>query len=319
MAWFKRWAHFFIAGAAIAYVIWKFDMHAALDAFRRAPIALFVVFSAALLLVNLAADTFAMYKTFGWFGCRVPYWDLFFVRGATYLVAIVNYHVGQAAVVGYLYKAQKVPFLRATGWILFIIGVNVGTLFLLASGGALQATGELRWMRWVPVVCVAGVVVYAALLVVKPRVLAQRALLAPLFEMGIVGHIKGVLVRLPHVIVLLVWHTLSLRWFGMDIPWTSALLYLPAYFAISSLPVNVNGIGVAQLVAVMFFAPFAKVQPGATNVLEAQRAAVIAYSLGTSGISILLQIVLGLVCLKRGGGLGGLGERDNEQAEAAAG
>ena len=317
MAWLKRWAHFFIAGAAISYVVWKFDMHAAFDAFRRAPIAWFVLFSAVLLVLNLAADTYAMNKVFDWFGCHVPYRDLFFVRGATYLVALVNYHVGQAAIVGYLYRARKVPFLSATGFILFIIGVNVGTLFLLASWGASRADGELKWLRFIPLVCVLGVGVYSVLLWAKPRLLADRAVLAPLFQMGIVGHLKGILVRLPHVFVLLVWHTLSLRMFGIQIPIMAALLYLPAYFAVASLPVNVNGIGVAQLVAVAFFSRFADVPPGTTDVVAAQKAAVIAYSLGTSGISIVLQMVLGLACLPRGGNLAfGPGE---PRVEAATG
>ena len=66
----------------------------------------------------------------------MPYKDLYLVRASTYLLAVVNYHVGQAAIVGYLYRVRRVPLLRASGWILFIIGINVGTLFLLASAGA---------------------------------------------------------------------------------------------------------------------------------------------------------------------------------------
>lgn len=312
----KRIAPYLIAVLALGWVLHHTDIKAMMAAFRHAPIVWFIVLSAALLVANCAADTFAMSAVFRWFGSPVPYVDLFFVRASTYLIAVVNYHVGQAAILGYLYRARKVPFLRATGWILFIIGINVGTLFLLASAGASQASGELAMLRLVPVVCAIGVVVYAALLALKPSILAKRALLAPLFEMGIVGHIKGVLVRLPHVGVLLLWHFLSLRMFGVHVTPKAALLYLPAYFAVSSLPINVNGLGVAQLVAVAFFAPFAEVPAGAADPVAAQKAAVIAYSLGTSGISIVLQIVLGLVCLRRGAALG-LGTPEAPAVEAA--
>jgi hypothetical protein len=262
------------------------------------------------------ADTFAMRTVFSWFGCRVPYWDLFIVRASTYLLAIVNYHVGQAAIVGYLYKARKVPLLRASGWILFIIGVNVGTLFLLASAGASNAGGDLRVLKLVPVVCAVGVVVYAALLQLKPRFLAERTLLAPLFQMGIAGHAKGVLVRLPHVFVLLVWHYASLWMFGVKVPLIDALLYLPAYFAVGSLPINVNGFGVAQLVAIAFFSRYADVPAGAGDVIGAQKAAVIAYSLGTSGVSIALQLVMGVACLRRATAIG-LPAADAVATEAA--
>jgi hypothetical protein len=272
-----------------------------------------------MLVLNCGADTFAMSSVFGRFGCRVPYKDLYLVRASTYLLAVVNYHVGQAAIVGYLYRVRRVPLLRASGWILFIIGINVGTLFLLASAGATRVTGDLNLLRFIPPACGIGIVVYAALLTWKPRILAERSILKPLFEMGIPGHVYGVLVRLPHIGVLLLWHFASLRMFGVQVSPGAALLYLPAYFAVSSLPINVNGLGVAQLVAVFFFAPYVTVAPGTADPVAAQKAAVIAYSLATSGISIVLQLVLGLVCLRWATARGLKPEAVEAVAEVAAG
>jgi hypothetical protein len=92
--------------------------------------------------------------------------------------------------------------------------------------------------------------------------------------------------------------------FGVPVPVTDALLYLPAYFAVGSLPINVNGFGVAQLVAIAFFSKYAVVAPGTVDVAGAQKAAVIAYSMGTSGISIVLQLVLGFLALRRATSIG---------------
>ncbi|MGZ3405101.1 MAG: hypothetical protein ACXVAN_01570 [Polyangia bacterium] len=294
----KKLAPYFIAAIALGWVLRSTDRHKLMDALHHAPMGWFIAMSSLMLVLNCAADTFAMSSVFGRFGCHVPYKDLYLVRASTYLLAVVNYHVGQAAIVGYLYRVRRVPLLRASGWILFIIGINVGTLFLLASAGATRVTGELKMMRYIPLVCGVGVVVYAALLTWKPRILAERRILQPLFEMGIPGHVFGVLVRLPHVAVLLMWHFVSLRMFGVQVTPGAALLYLPAYFAVSSLPINVNGLGVAQLVAVYFFAPYVTVAAGTADPHAAQKAAVIAYSLATSGMSIVLQLVLGLVCLR---------------------
>jgi hypothetical protein len=296
---FKKLAPYLIAAIALGWVLRSTDRHKLMDALHHAPMGWFIVMSAVLLVFNCAADTFAMSAVFGRFGCHVPYKDLYLVRASTYLLAVVNYHVGQAAIVGYLYRVRRVPLLRASGWILFIIGINVGTLFILASAGATRVTGEqLSLMHYIPLACGIGIVLYAVLLTLKPRILADRALLKPLFEMGIPGHVFGVLVRLPHIGVLLVWHFVSLRMFGVQVTPGAALLYLPAYFAVSSLPINVNGLGVAQLVAVFFFAPYVAVPDGTVDVHAAQKAAVIAYSLATSGISIVLQMILGLVCLR---------------------
>ncbi len=315
----KKLAPYFIAAIALGWVLRSTDRHKLLDALHHAPMGWFIAMSAVLLVFNCAADTFAMSAVFGRFGCHVPYKDLYLVRASTYLLAVVNYHVGQAAIVGYLYRVRRVPLLRASGWILFIIGINVGTLFILASAGATRVTGELKVLRFIPLVCGVGIVVYAALLTWKPRILAERTLFKPLFEMGIPGHIFGVLVRLPHIGVLLVWHFASLRMFGVQVSPGAALLYLPAYFAVSSLPINVNGLGVAQLVAVYFFAPYVVPPPGTVDVVAAQKAAVIAYSLATSGISIVLQLVLGLVCLRWATARGLKPEPVEAVPEAAAG
>jgi Lysylphosphatidylglycerol synthase TM region len=290
----KKVGPYLFAAAALYWVSRHTDWDKLGKAFASAPIGAFIAVSALMLVVNCAADTFAMSAVFARFGCHVRYKDLYLVRASTYLLAIVNYHVGQAAIVGYLYRVKKVPLLRASGWILFIIGINVGTLLLLSSAGAARTAGQenLRPLRYIPLACGIGIVAYAALLTWKPRILADRALFKPLFEMGIPGHIMGVLVRLPHIGVLLLWHFVSLRMFGVRVPVSAALLYLPVYFAAQSLPLNVNGIGIAQPVAIAFFAPFT----GTPGALDPE--AVTAYSLATSVISLFLQVILGTICLR---------------------
>src|SRR6478736_2619114 len=158
----KKIAPYLIAALALGWVLRHIDHTKLLAALRQAPMGAFIAMSALMLVLNCAADTFAMAAVFRRFGTRVPYKDLYLVRASTYLLAIVNYHVGQAAIVGYLYRVKRVPLLRASGWILFIIGINVGTLFLLASAGATNASGDLRVLKLVPVLCGIGVVVYAA-------------------------------------------------------------------------------------------------------------------------------------------------------------
>jgi hypothetical protein len=294
----KKLAPYFIAVIALGSVLHHTDIHELLAALHHAPMGLFIASAILMMVCTCAADTFAMSAVFARFGCHVPYKDLYLVRASTYLLAVLNYHVGQAAIIGYLYRVKRVPLLRASGWILFIIGINVGTLFLLASAGAMRTTGDLALMHYVPLASAIGILVYGAILLVKPRILAERRILKPLFEMGISGHVMGVLVRLPHIGVLLLWHYASLRMFGVNVTVGAALLFLPAYFAVQSLPININGLGVAQLVAVYFFAPYATVPAGVSDPVAAQKAAVMAYSLATAGFSLVLQFILGAICLR---------------------
>ena len=123
--------------------------------------------------------------------------------------------------------------------------------------------------------------------------------------MGISGHIKATIVRLPHVLVLILWHFLALRWFGVQVPPLAALVLLPAVFFAAALPVSVQGLGLSQAAAVTFFASYA----------ESGRTAVLAYSLAMTAVSLAVQIGMGLAFLPAGRRLG-LSEVEGAAGEA---
>jgi hypothetical protein len=280
-------------------------------AFHDVPLTLFLVASVVLLVLNCAADSLAMLFTFRWFGCRLPYREIFVVRASTYLLAVVQYYVGQAAILAFLHKRRGVPFMRATGWILFISAINMGVLVLLAAvgltGGDATSKEGMAWLALVPVAVAVGSLLYGVILLAKPQGLARVRLLEPLFEMGLGGHVKAVIVRLPHVLVLIVWHYLALRWFGVNVPPFTALVLLPAVFFAAALPISVQGLGLSQAAAVFFFRQYSST--GET--------AVLAYSLAMTTVSLIIQIGMGLLFLPAGRRLG-LEPEATEGAPASA-
>jgi len=58
------------------------------------------------------ADSFAIWKTFGWFLTRMKFADVLLVRGATYLLAAINYNVGQGAIVYFVHKNAGTTIVR---------------------------------------------------------------------------------------------------------------------------------------------------------------------------------------------------------------
>jgi len=298
----RRVAPFVIAAVAMAWVLRSVlglppqpdKVQALVEVFRHVPYGRFLAASVALLWLNCAADSLAMFYTFRWFGCRLPYRELFIIRASTYLLAVVQYYVGQAAILAFLHRRRGVPFVVATGWILFISGINMGVLVLLAAVGLVGSDGAVPWLRAVPLAVGAGALVYGAILWRRPRQIADFRLLAPLFAAGVVGHLKATGVRLPHVLVLILWHYLSLRWFGVNVPFFTALVLLPAVFFAAALPISVQGLGLSQAAAVYFFSAYA----------PAGKTAVLAYSLAMTTVSLISQIGMGLLFLPAGRRLG---------------
>src|SRR5262249_37308569 len=156
-------------------------------------------------------------------------------------------------------------------------GINMGVLVVLAAIGMATGDAPAPWLRWVALGVGAGSLLYALVLKLKPRLLADRRALAPLFEMGVRGHVLGSLVRLPHVLVLLVWHYRALRVLGVQVPPFAALVYLPVVFVATATPGSFQGLGLSQLAAVTFFARYA----------GGNAAPVIAYTITMTSISVI--------------------------------
>ena len=146
------------------------------------------------------ADSFAIWKTFGWFllprepseGSRtlprrttpggaelrprdpLPLKDILLVRGATYLLAAINYNVGQGAIVYFVHRVARVPVMRGVATVLLIMGINVLALLFLATFGLGAAPDVPHAVKVIVAVAYAGLAVYVAAVIAKPRWLATR-------------------------------------------------------------------------------------------------------------------------------------------------
>ena len=323
----RRLLPIFIALGALLFAVHGIDMERLRAALAHAPLGILLGASAVMALLNCAADTLAMFYVFRWFGLHLRFFDLYTIRAATYTLAVINYHAGQLGIIGYLHRTSRVALSKASGYILFIVGVWVALLMVFATFGAFLGGPKGRALLPVLAVFAVGLVVYGILLRWPPRFLLTsptpalpedplhvrvfrrlwriaHKLWAPLMEAGIVGHLRALFVRLPHLGVLLLWHYIALRCFDVRVPFHIAMLYLPVVFAVTSLPISVQGLGTAQVAAKYFFSDFA---PGGDE-------AVLAYSLSMTAISTASNLTMGLLFLRRGARLG-LGEAASEATE----
>ena len=236
-------------------------------------------------------DSFAIWKTFGWFLTRMSFADVLLVRGATYLLAAINYNVGQGAIVYFVHKNAGTTIMRGVATILLVLGVNVLALLFLATGGMAVAPELPHMVKVLIAVAWGGLAVYIALAAIRPRFL-DRPLFEVLLNAGLRGHLKALVVRVPHIAALMAFQFSALRAFGIEVPLVYALATLPITFFVAVLPISVQGLGTTQATMVYFFARYA---PGTQ---AAQEAAVIAASLVAQAIALAFQALLGVVCLR---------------------
>jgi Lysylphosphatidylglycerol synthase TM region len=248
---------------------------------------------ALLVLGVYLGDSFAIWKTFGWFVTRLSFREVLVVRGATYLLALVNYTVGQGAIVYFVNRSRGVPLLRGTAAVLLVMGINILLLLVFASIGLLVAPDLPPVLRRIMFGAYAALAVYSCLLLLRPRWLTSRPVFDVLFAAGVSGHLRALLVRIPHLSVLMVFTYTSLRAFGVRLPLSQALLYLPIIYFIAVLPISVMGLGINQLTMAYFFFKFVPnhTPDDAKKLIEMA-------SLGSQAVALAVQVGIGLFCMR---------------------
>jgi hypothetical protein len=289
--WLLRVAAWVVTAGLLAFLFWRTPFSQVVAATRAAapwtvPVALLML--AAIYL----ADSFAIWRTFEWFLARLSLAEVLVLRGATYLLAAINYSVGQGAIVYFVHRATGAPVLRGVATVLLIMGINILALLMLASAGLAIAPEVPHGLYLIVAVAYAGLIVYAAAVIARPKWLASRPIFDVLLGAGLKGHLRALVVRLPHIAALVAFQTLMLRAFGVVVPLVVAVACLPVVFFVAVLPISVQGIGTTQTAMVFFFARYA------TGAKTTREAAVLAASLVSQVLALGFQSILGLACLR---------------------
>jgi len=287
-----RVAAWVVTAGLLGYLFWRTPFSQVVAAARGA--APWTVPAALATLVGIyLGDSFAIWKTFGWFLAPLSLAQVLVVRGATYLLAVVNYSVGQGAIVYFVHRATGAPVLRGVATVLLIMGINILALLMLSTFGLFVAPEIPHGLFMIVVIAYVGLAVYIAAVAARPRWLASRPIFDVLLAAGLRGHLRALLVRIPHITALVAAQTLALRAFGVHVPLVAAIACLPVVFFVAVLPISVQGFGTTEAAMVFFFARYA---PGADQ--TAREAAVLAASLVWRVFSIVFQVLLGLACLR---------------------
>lgn len=262
------------------------------DAIGRGPHLALAVVNVVINVLVLGSDSLATWIGLIALRLRRPFVRVAVVRGATYLLFVVNYAVGQGGFGYYLYRSG-VSALRSTGATLFLIGTNLATLIVvttaawLVRGGA--AGGAAMW--WILVASCAAFAIYLAMVARAPGFLARREVLAPLFDAGLRGHALAVAGRLPHIAVIVLGHWAAMRAWGIAVPFAVGVTMMPAVVIASVLPISPAGLGTTQAAFVLFFRDYAA---GATA--DQRTAAVLAFAIVHFVYGVLASTSVGLVC-----------------------
>lgn len=291
----KLWP-WLVALTILAFLFTRIPRKALLNAFEAGPWFYLGTYTFLQWLIVLLADSYATKVSLAITGFKQPFYRIILARGATYILGIFNYALGQGALGVYLQRSG-VTALRAAGNMLFLMIVNLGVLLLIASFGFL-AGGSPRAAYFNPSPLFyglwAGMVLYLATIGLRPRYLQNYQMLAPLWQAGLNGHLRAAAGRLPHMLFLVLAYWGALRLWGIPVPLAQGVTMVPLVLLINAVPITPLGLGTTQAALVFLFGPYVPLLNS-----EVQAAVVLAFSLTYYFFGIVSQALLGLWCFRK--------------------
>ena len=173
-----------VALVILAYLFARVPRAALWEALAGGPWLWLGAYVVLVVLLALLADAYATCVSLRVLGLKPQFSLIVLVRGATYLLGLLSYSLGQGALGFYLQRCGLTTF-RAAGIVLFLLIVNFGLLLIMSGlglwAGALPGFPGLSFLA---LGLAAGMLAYLSVVSLRPQFLQGWRLLAPLLEAG---------------------------------------------------------------------------------------------------------------------------------------
>lgn len=266
-----------------------------IDAFREAldggPHGTVALVELGVAILTLFADAVSTWVALLAVRMRRPLGAVLSVRGASFVLFLVNYALGQSAF-GYYLRRSGASTARAVGATLFLMGTNLATLLVVTTVAWLaQGASMATNLGTILIVGTGGFALYLVVIAARPAVLAKREVLAPLFDAGLGGHALTMLGRLPHLVVTVIGVWAAMRVWGIPAPFVAAMTAMPFVVLVQAIPLAPAGLGTTQAALVYFFSAYAA---GATA--DERSAHVFAFAVVHFVYYVAASLIVGLAC-----------------------
>lgn len=289
------------AGTAVllTYILYTTDISAAMAAVRNADLLLFFGAVAFFALVNLHVDSLTAHYVLVRSGFPVPRTEFRQIRGASYLLNVVNYGLAQAMMVGLLARRRDRGLLASGSPFLLLNFVDLTALSLIVGTALLSGLSPF------------GDEITAALTLAALAGLSAGPLLTGLVRLGALPRWTGrffrnealgafrtpkvrdlaamVALRTAYLLETIVEAGLYLAAFRFTVPILSLLVFEPLLVFVDVVPISVGGLGSTQVVMREFYSPFS---PGGIPAVDA-------YSTASIVTVLMARFCIGLWYLPR--------------------
>ncbi len=311
MAVFGKWAPWLVTIVVFYLVFRRVSFLEVADAALQVNLRIFVPLLVFNLFFHYFWDSLVFTLLFRWFGVAVSYRGMLPVRGASYLLIMLNFIVGQGGMAFLMNRWKEVPIKRSGSIILFTMLNDYYLLLTFCLVGAFQLPGvDLRdffkgteegdlvrfivisWMYFV-----FHIWFYRHYLRHTKgwRFFKESEVFSGFREAPLWLYFKLGSVKLVNFLLGLITCYFALTAFGLYVPLLYLSVFLPIVWIITSIPITIMGLGTSQAAMIWLVAGYAQGSGGPEEI----KAAVLAYSLLWWLLYNLGRFGIGVFCVTR--------------------
>ncbi len=288
----KRMIPWLVGGAILAYLVWRIEVTPLLEALTHADVPLYMPVLTAFILVNFFADTQNLNALLKYARSPIPFRDSMIIRGASYLLMIIDYTLGMGSIVYYLKKYMNVPIARGTGSMLFLNYITHVSLLILAIAGCLMAAASGALSMLLANIALTFTVLLAlaiiAILLMKMlpdwsflKKIKHSELMQIFIESPLSVYLMNTLYRCGFYFTFILFFYIAVKAFNMDIPFFEMTAYVPVILLVISIPISAFGLGTSQAAMLILFKDYGS------------PAQILAFSLTYSASIIIFRGIIG--------------------------
>lgn len=297
----KKILPWFVAAAIFYFLFKQIPPAQVFKTMLLANIPFFLFLAIVYFILIMILDCFGLKWAISRFSTKVTFYETILMRGATYVLMLINYNLGQGGMAFYLKRTHKAPVFKTLGTILYLTLVDLGLILTLGMGAVLSEDIIYRGVSLKPFLVRGTLLFYAFFIFIKIapfRWLSERQILSALKESTLADYGKAVFFRLPVILTILFSSFFSIQAFHSHLPLTDIFAYSPVIMVAGTLPITPAGIGTVQALTIEFF------QTHLTSPLFAQKLTSPAKILLASGLlwvfcNFALKALFGFFCIRK--------------------
>ncbi len=289
----------------LAFIGFTTDLATAWSTLQRADWIGFIPAVIGVCLVVFVVDSWCLVRLFSRFNADVTLREVLPLKGASYLLNVINYNAAAAGIALFFRNRKRVPFIEALGsmlWLNFIDIVSLALLVLIGMGVSPRALSpELAGP-------VAGVAIFVLLVLLGSCIYWNAG-----FDWFFFGRFRSwrifkafstarlsdyaffLALRLGFVSTYVVSQSISMPFFQMEASLPELFLFVPVLTFVGTIPfTTIAGLGTVQVLMRTFYEPFT---PGYATAVETH-AHIDAYSTTTILAFVLVRILIAMFTMR---------------------